>query len=308
MKVNAVKTVGFTVSDMDVALAFYTSVVPFQVINDVEVHGDKYEQLQGLFGLRMRVVTLQLGAESLELTEYLTPRGRPIPVDSRSNDLWFQHIAIVVSDMEQAYEHLRAHKVRHVSTAPQTLPDWNQNAAGIKAFYFQDADGHNLEVIWFPADKGDPHWRNGSDLFLGIDHTAIGVANTPASLVFYRDVLGMKIAGESENYGTEQEHLNQVFGAHLQITTLKADEGIGVEFLEYLTPRGGRPMPSDTRASDLWHWQTTLVVDDLEAAYLAMRPYERVSPQVATLPDDRLGFRTGFLVRDPDGHVLRVVE
>jgi catechol 2,3-dioxygenase-like lactoylglutathione lyase family enzyme len=36
-------------------------------------------------------------------------------------------------------------------------------------------------------------------LFLGIDHTAIVVSDTEASLKFYRDVLGMTVAGESEN-------------------------------------------------------------------------------------------------------------
>ena len=71
------------------------------------------------------------------MTEYLTPRGRPIPVDSRSNDQWFQHIAIVVSDMDKAYQQLRAHKVQHTSTGPQRIPDWNKAAAGIKAFYFR---------------------------------------------------------------------------------------------------------------------------------------------------------------------------
>jgi len=39
----------------------------------------------------MRVVRLRLGEEFIELTEYLAPKGRPFPVDSRSNDRWFQH-------------------------------------------------------------------------------------------------------------------------------------------------------------------------------------------------------------------------
>ena len=80
-------------------------------------------------------------------------------------------------------------------------------------------------------------------LFLGIDHTAIVVWDTDASLKFYRDLLGMHVAGESENYGTEQEHLNNVFGAHLRITALRGASGPGIELLEYLAPRDGRPFP-----------------------------------------------------------------
>ncbi len=101
----------------------------------------------------MRVVRLRLGDETIELTEYLAPKGRPIPVDSRSNDRWFQHFAIIMSDMERAYARLRQHKVQHASTGPQTLPDWNKNAGGIKAFYFKDPDGHALEILQFPRAR-----------------------------------------------------------------------------------------------------------------------------------------------------------
>jgi hypothetical protein len=66
--------------------------------------------------------------------------------------------------------------------------------------------------------------------------------------------LGLKVVGEGENYGTEQEHLNNVFGARLRITTVRAASGPGIEFLEYLTPRDGRPMMADVRANDLVHW------------------------------------------------------
>lgn len=308
--VLAVDAVGMTVSDMDRALDFYTNVLSFQKIADVEVWGMEYEHLQGLFGLRMRVVRLQLGAELIELTEYLTPKGRPIPVDARSNDLWFQHIAIVVSDMDKAYRHLRDHKVQHVSTAPQRIPDWNKAAAGIRAFYFRDPDQHNLEIIYFPAGKGEARWQNHPDkLFLGIDHTAIAVSNTEESLNFYRDVLGLNVAGESENYETEQEHLNNVFGARLRITGLRAAQGPGIEFLEYLTPRDGRPTPSDIRSNDLMHWQTQLVVSNIDAFTERLRAAHVwfVSPGVITMPDGRLGFAKGLLVRDPDGHAMQLI-
>ncbi len=199
----AVESVGMTVSDMDRSVAFY-SALAFQKVSDVEVLGEQYEHLEGVFGARMRVVRMQLGNEYLDLTEYLAPRGRPIPVDSRSNDLWFQHIAIVVRDMDQAFEKLRTLKVQFVSTGPQTLPPSIKAAAGIKAFYFRDPDQHNLEIIYFPPGKGDPRWQEKTDkLFLGIDHTAIGIANTEVSLHFYRDLLGFRKAGESENFGTE---------------------------------------------------------------------------------------------------------
>src|SRR5436190_1673043 len=306
----AVESIGMTVSDMDRSVAFYSELA-FQKVSDVEVLGEQYEHLEGVFGARMRIVRMQLGNEYLDLTEYLTPRGRLIPADSRSNDLWFQHIAIVVRDMDQAFEKLRALKVQFVSTGPQTLPASLPAAAGIKAFYFRDPDGHNLEVIYFPPGKGDPRWQEKTDkLFLGIDHTAIGISNTEASLKFYRDLLGLRKVGESENFGTEQEHLNQVFGAHLLITAMRPASGPGIEFLDHLTPRDGRPRPADVRANDIVHWQTMIQMDevDLMAKKLHHAHVRFVSPGVVTMPKDQAGFSKGVVVSDPDGHDVLLIE
>ena len=131
---------------------------------------------------------------------------------------------------------------------------------------------------------------------MGIDHTAIAVSDTARSLDFYRDVLDMKLAGESENYGTEQEHLNHVFGSRVRISGLKAPSGFGIEFLDYLTPRDGRPMPQDTRANDLWHWQTAIRVGRADAAADKLKSARA------------LGIAKGFIVRDPDGHGLQLIE
>jgi catechol 2,3-dioxygenase-like lactoylglutathione lyase family enzyme len=308
--VTAVDSVGITVSDMSRAVDFYTSVLSFEKVSDVEVSGRAYELLSGVFGARMRVVRLRLGDDSIELTEFLAPKGRPIPADMRPNDRAFQHIAIIVSDMGKAYARLRQASVEHASTGPQTLPDWNRNAAGISAFYFRDPDRHFLEILHFPSGKGLEKWHRSDRLFLGIDHTAIVVDDTDRTLRFYRDVLRMKVAGGSENYDIEQEHLNNVFGARLRITTLRAAQGPGVELLEYLAPRDGRPAPVDLRANDLAHWQTTLLTKEPDGvfAHLPMRVFSLVSPMTVTLPSPGLGFSRGVLVRDVDGHAMRLVS
>jgi catechol 2,3-dioxygenase-like lactoylglutathione lyase family enzyme len=297
-----------TVSDMDRSVAFFSDVLSFHKTADREVSGEAYDRLNGVFASRLRIVRLRLGGEELELTEYLTPRGRPVPVDSRSNDRWFQHVAIIVSDMDAAYVRLRQHGVRHSSPEPQRLPDWNPNAGGIKAFYFQDPDGHPLEILQFPAGKGDPKWQRADGrLFLGIDHTAIVVGDTATSLAFYRDLLGLRVAGESVNYGPEQERLNAVFGARLRISALRAAAGPGIEFLEYLVPRDGRTAQG-IKANDVAHWETTLVapaVDRVFEGLLASRWL--MSPSVVSIPDPtRLDKRV--LAVDPDGHAVKVVE
>ena len=309
--VNGVDAIGLTVSDLDRSVEFYSTVLQFQKVSETEVDGDSYEHLTGVFGLRARIARMRLGAESIELTEFLAPRGKPTPLDARSNDHWFQHVAIIVSDMDRAYQWLREHKVQHASPGPQLLPAWNRNAGGIRAFYFRDPDGHPLEVLWFPQDKGNAKWHVPTDkLFLGIDHTAIVISNTEASLKFYRDRLGMEVAGESENYGPEQERLNNVFGARLHITALRAASGPGIEFLEYLAPRDGRPYPPEEKANDLIHWQTRFLGMSVEEAAQTLRNSRSafVSTGAVELPDGKAGFRKAVTVRDPDGHAVQIVE
>jgi catechol 2,3-dioxygenase-like lactoylglutathione lyase family enzyme len=309
--VKGLDSIGLTVSDLDKSVEWYSAVLHFQKVSETEVDGESYEHLAGVFGLRMRIARMRLGEESIELTEFLAPRGRPAPPDARSNDRWFQHIAIIVSDMDRAYDWLRRNKVQYASSGPQLLPAWNKNAGGIRAFYFRDPDGHVLEILSFPPDKGNPKWHIPADrLFLGIDHTAIVISDTETSLRFYRDRLGMDVAGESENYGPEQERLNNVFGARLRITALKAEWGPGIEFLEYLAPRDGRPYPPEEKANDLIHWQTRFLGTSADQAALALRnsraPF--VSAGAVELADGKAGFRKGVTVRDPDGHAVQIVE
>lgn len=314
-KALEVTKVSVTVSDLDRAVDFYSEVLSFEKVKTYRLEGETAQRLFGLRdeGLSVDIAQLKLGSETLELMQFHTAApGSPIPADSRSNDLWFQHIAIVVSDMGKAYKQVAADKVAHVSTAPQTLPDYIPAAAGISAFYFLDLDGHNLELIHFPKGKGNGKWQQPTDrLFLGIDHSAIGIEETDRSLAFYRDALGLEVGGNSENYGTEQEHLNQVFGARLLITGLHARKGFGVEFLDYIAPPGGRPYPADSRPDDLWHWHTSIRVDDVGACFqkiLLAFDTQLISRGIVNFNDGSPGGIRGFLVRGPDGHAVLLFQ
>lgn len=310
-QVRNVETVGFTVKEMERSIKFYTEVLHFKKISDTEVYGREYEKLLGVFGLRIRIVRLQLGDETLELTDFLTTGGRDIPGDQKSNDLYFQHIAIVVSDMDKAYEQLRQYNVGHVSTGPQTLPKSIVGAEGIKAFYFRDPDNHNLEIIYFPVGKGQPKWQQAEgNIFLGIDHTAIGISSTDRSHNFYSGLLGIAKKGDSWNKGDEQAHLNNIKDASLHITGYHSDGGPGVEFLEYLVPGPGRPYPKDSRSDDIWHWQTTVIVRDADKLFekLKSQRIQFISSDLITLNIEQQKKYHAFMVRDPDGHAVLIKE
>ena len=300
-----------TVSNLDSAVAFYQEALGFKKIGERIVADRNYDYLTGVFGTRVRSATLQLGDERIELEQYLTPSGQPIPVDSRSNDLWFQHFAVVVSDMERAYEHLRAFPIQSISSAPQTIPESNKAAAGIKAYKFKDPDGHPLELLWFPADKGKAKWQSADGrLFLGIDHSAIGISSTERSTAFYRDLIGLTIAGGTTNTGMTQEQLDNAFGAVVRITGLRPDrsESPGLEFLQYVNPSGGRPSPIALRPNDLVLTRTVIQVDDLDGLVTKLQSggVTFISPQVVSVSGEP--WTKALMVKDPDGHAVLLVE
>lgn len=308
-KIEQVERVTITVENLETSLKFYKEVLHFEEVASYSLAGDELLQLTGLEdgGLSVKVVELSLGSETIALQEFSNEsRISTIPEDSKSNDLWFQHIAIVVSDMDAAYAVLEEAGVEPVSKGPQTLPTYITAAAGIKAFYFKDPDNHNLEVIYYPEGKGDSKWQEADgELFLGIDHTAIGIEDTDASTDFYEDLLGFKTLGHSENYGPEQEALNNVEGARLWISGLGVGGTYNVEFLEYKAPEGGRGYPSDSRVTDLWHWQIKLKVQNLEKLYEKLKDTSTqiISDDIVTIND-----RKQLMIRDVDGHAILLSE
>ena len=224
------------VSNLDKMVSFYTKVLDFIEIERIEWSGESLKKLFQIPCSKGVLSKLQIGNELTYLIEFFPTFGLPYPEDSRSNDLWFQHIAVVVSDMEKAYDKLMRHGVQSISDYPQVIPEWNKAAAGIKAFYFRSPEGHPLELIHYPPGKGNPIWQKKDSLFLGIDHTAIAVTKTEVSLQFYQDLLGMQIVGSGINYGETQEKLSGVPKAKVKITSLifPASKNMGIEFLEYL--------------------------------------------------------------------------
>ena len=47
--VSHIESVGFTVSDIERAIDFYTRILPFETISDTEIWGAEIENLSGVF-------------------------------------------------------------------------------------------------------------------------------------------------------------------------------------------------------------------------------------------------------------------
>jgi catechol 2,3-dioxygenase-like lactoylglutathione lyase family enzyme len=315
LQAERIRAIGLTVTESDRSLNFYTQALSFELVSDITVTGQNYSDLEGVDEAKIRILTLRLGDELIKLMEYFNIEGKPIPRDSQSNDLWFQHLAIVVSDMDRAYTHLNSFSFEPISVAPQTIPPENQASGGVRAFKFKDPDGHDLELIWFPPGKGQDKWhqssKTGSDrLFLGIDHSAIAISNTEQSLHFYHDLLGMQIDSRSLNWRPTQTRLDHLLGAEVRITDLRpSQDSLGIELLDYIVPGKGRSIPSDWKSCDIAHMQIELVVDDLELALhrLQENGVQFESSGIVQLPDSFYPYRHGCLVKDPDKHTILLI-
>jgi catechol 2,3-dioxygenase-like lactoylglutathione lyase family enzyme len=303
-----VRSFALTVSDLDRSIELFQAL-DFRLQDHGYLRGTAVEVWAGVKGIEARVARLELGSEQIELRQFVTPLGRSIAADTKSNDQIFQHMAIVVRDMDEAF--LRVQKVSDielVSGAPQTIPLSNPVAGGIRALYFRDSDRHNLELIWFPQGKGQKRWHaRSAGTFLGIDHSAIAVSDSAQSQPLYESV-GFVVAGTSLNYGAEQAALSGVPGARVEITGFAPQAGAGVEFLSYLEPGPGRPAPSDTGITDLWHWEINVEVADLTAAREGVMKHGGQARAVADVSTFDLGYRFASLVQDRDGHYLQLLQ
>ncbi len=200
------------------------------------------------------VIQLTLGGQSVELLQF-DPPGQSYPNDVKSSDIAFQHLALIVDDMAAAYRQLQAlDGWTSISTdGPQLLPP---ASGGVTAFKFRDPEGHPLELLQFPDGYVPDYWQNkrGRGLFLGIDHSAISVADAGRSVAFYES-MGLTVSQRSVNHGPEQgqlDHLDQPVVEVITMSPLAATPH--VELLCYRQARDRSPIhlqPNDVAATCL---------------------------------------------------------
>jgi catechol 2,3-dioxygenase-like lactoylglutathione lyase family enzyme len=251
----------------------------------------------GIPHARGRRLLLRLGRERIELLEFTDATGRPYPPDSTSTDIWFQHIAIIVNDMDQAYRQVMANRrFRPISRdGPVRLPD---GSGGVTAFKFRDHDGHPLELLAFPAGDVPHEWRAIPGVFLGVDHTALAVSDTDVSANFFRTVLGFSTGTRTENRGPEQDALDDVDGVRVSVTRIAPDRPAPrLELLHYHVGTR-RPIPPDTASNDI------------TATHCAVR-IASLDEIAAALGHDVMILRGGVravLISGPDGHRFLLEE
>ena len=283
-------------TNLERAIAFHRDALGFRV-EDANAAPPAWTLLPGLCDTPPRCARLSLGAQMLVLTEF--PNAAPYPADSASNDLCFQHCAIVVDDMDVACGRVMQHGAAPITQdGPQTLPP---STGSVTAFKFRDPEGHPLELIAFPQGIGDPVWHSmrTSGSILGIDHSAISIADVERSTLFYT-LLGMSVAARGVNRGAEQQRLDNLVDVEVDVIAMQgATRTPHLELLDYRHPRG-RANPSTALtvvAADRLVWlaeKTDVLLDALTDGDFAD----------AIGASGFIGGTTVALLRDPDGHLL----
>jgi catechol 2,3-dioxygenase-like lactoylglutathione lyase family enzyme len=295
--VQALLRIGRNTADLDRAVAFYRDALGFHV-DDANPGQPAWTRLAGVCDPPSRCTRLSLGAQQIELTEFTD--AAPYPSGSTSCDLWFQHCAIVVSDMDEAWARVMHHGAEPITRdGPQILPP---STGSVIAFKFRDPDGHPLELLHFPAGTGDPCWQSvrGEGPMLGIDHSAISVGDVARSIRFY-ERLGLHIAARGVNRGVEQQRLDDLANVDVDVIALQAPTRTPhVELLGYRRPRGRGNASTDITsvAADRLEFS----MQNLHAARDNLRALDATIRAQGS--SDRANDSQAVLLRDPDGHCV----
>lgn len=303
--ITSIRRIAISVSDLDAAEFFFAEAFNFEIVKRRQ-EDVGFANLLGVSGATVRQTIMCLGDQEIALLAF-DPPGRAYPLGSTSTDLWFQHFAIIVSDMDAAYRRLQATgRYSAISEGgPQTLPP---STGSVSAFKFRDADGHPLELLAFPSGKGPAYWRDKAKraLFLGIDHSAVSVSDTARSIAFYQGVLGLTLGEQTENTGVAQSQMDAVRDAVVTVTGLHpAQAPPHVELLGYKVGMR-RPVEAGTRASDIAATMFVMETDALVRIVEGLRSAETVfiSPDIVTLADGS----QAIAVLDPDGHRIVIIQ
>jgi catechol 2,3-dioxygenase-like lactoylglutathione lyase family enzyme len=231
MKLSAIRAFRLTSADAAPLARFYQAlgftVAASERIDDAEM------RILGLEGGGRRIV-LRLGEQQLDL-ESFELAGRTYPIDATAADLCFQHLALVTDDAAAAWKQATAWGAVPISIhGPVRLPPATGVAAAVK---FRDPEGHPLELLQFPPQSA--HRWPGTGL-LGIDHSAISVADVAASRRFY-EALGLTVRGPTLNSGPAQDALDGIPDVEVDVVPMLPQRDTPhLELLAYREP-SGRP-------------------------------------------------------------------
>lgn len=148
--ITSVNHLSFTVSRLDASIRFYVDVLGLSLINVSERDGAFSEKVTGVKGAHLKIAYLAVGGVSLELIEYISPKGEKI--DTRPCNIGSAHICFNVDDFSALINVLQKNRVVFRGDICRVPAGPNK---GKQVVYFEDPDSNTIEALSTAAEAND---------------------------------------------------------------------------------------------------------------------------------------------------------
>jgi len=130
------------VSNLDKSIRFYRDTLGMKLMFTGESSGEELSKGVGVKGASLKLAVLEGGNSSIELIQYVTPKGKPY--DRLPCDVGTMHIGFLVSDVHKMYDDLMKKGIKF-NTPPSEITEGPMK--GWIWTYFKDPDGAQLELV-----------------------------------------------------------------------------------------------------------------------------------------------------------------
>lgn len=154
--IGGVHHTGISTPDIGRLIAFYRDLMGFELCYEMRIeqpspHVDAMIEMEGV---TLRMAMMRTGTSYIELFQFDTPAGAPRGPDWKLADHGFNHLCLMVDDVDAEYARLHAAGM-HFHAPPVRIP-----GRPTVACYGRDPDGNRIELI----EIGDPsvpfHWAH----------------------------------------------------------------------------------------------------------------------------------------------------
>lgn len=141
--INAGRHIGIPVLNLDIMISFYVNLLGFKIKSNEIEQGDFISHILGVDNCKIHVVKMIApDGWMLELLLYLNiNRGESKKDLKMIYDLGNAHIALTVTNIDEAYNYLKLNNIKFIS-----LPKLSSSGKA-KVCFCQDPEGNYIELV-----------------------------------------------------------------------------------------------------------------------------------------------------------------
>ena len=119
--IKDIRHTGIVVDDLEASLHFYSDLLGFQIVKQMEEAGDYIDNISSL--RKVKVTTVKITSPSGQMIELLKYNSHPIEQKTREiSEIGISHIAFTVDNLDMEYERLKGKEIQF-NSPPQLSPD-----------------------------------------------------------------------------------------------------------------------------------------------------------------------------------------